>query len=120
MFFSDSRNQFFRPLVSKYREQIVECLRLLYERLYSESADYGESLQRDQVVEIFEEALARAPLLDSDDTDADTRFKSEREQANWILNQLLEHGWLEKQVDQATLHSTFPFSRMGRLFQLGF
>lgn len=120
MFFSDSRNQFFRPLVSKYREQIVECLRLLYERQYSESADYGESLQRDQVVEIFEEALARAPLLDSDDSDADTRFKSEREQANWILNQLLDHGWLEKQVDQATLHSTFPFSRMGRLFTQSF
>lgn len=120
MFFSDSRNQFFRPLTSKYREQIVECLRLLYERQYSESADYGESLQRDQVLEIFEEALARAPLLDGGEFDTETRFKSEREQANWILNQLLEHGWLEKQVDQATLHSTFPFSRMGRLFTQSF
>ncbi len=120
MFFSENRNQFFRPLVSKYREQIVECLRLLYERQYSESADYGESLQREQVVEIFEEALARAPLLDSDEGDVETRFKSEREQASWILNQLLEHGWLEKQVDQATLHSTFPFSRMGRLFTQSF
>lgn len=120
MFFSDSRNQFFRPLTSKYREQIVECLRLLYERQYSESADYGESLQRDQVLEIFEEALARAPLLDGSEFDLETRFKSEREQANWILNQLLEHGWLEKQVDQATLHSTFPFSRMGRLFSQSF
>lgn len=120
MFFQDSRSQFFRPLTSKYREQIVECLRLLYERQYSESADYGESLQRDQVLEIFEEALARAPLLDGSEFDAETRFKSEREQANWILNQLLEHGWLEKQVDQATLHSTFPFSRMGRLFTQSF
>ena len=120
MFFSENRNQFFRPLTSKYREQIVECLRLLYERQYSESADYGESLQREQVLEIFEEALARAPLLDSDDFDLETRFKSEREQANWILNQLLEHGWLEKQVDPATLHSTFPFSRLGRLFTQSF
>ncbi len=120
MFFSESRNQFFRPLTSKYREQIVECLRLLYERQYSESADYGESLQREQVLEIFEEALTRAPLLDGEESDVETRFKSEREQANWILNQLLEHGWLEKQVDQATLHSTFPFSRMGRLFTQSF
>lgn len=120
MFFSDTRTQFFRPLTSKYREQIVECLRLLYERQYSESADYGESLQRDQVLEIFEEALTRAPLLDGGEFDVETRFKSEREQANWILHQLLEHGWLEKQVDQATLHSTFPFSRMGRLFTQSF
>lgn len=120
MFFTDARSQFFRPLTSKYREQIVECLRLLYERQYSESADYGESLSREQVVEILEEALTRAPLLDADDSDGETRFKSGREQANWILNQLLEHGWLEKQVDQATLHSTFPFSRLGRLFSQAF
>ena len=31
MFFSEDRSQFFRPLTSKYREQILECLRLLYE-----------------------------------------------------------------------------------------
>ncbi|AUM11357.1 Wadjet anti-phage system protein JetA family protein [Ketobacter alkanivorans] len=116
MFFSEERNQFFRPLTSKYREQILECLRLLYERLYSARADYGESLQRDQIIEIFEEALARAPQLDSGDYGNETRFKSEREQASWILNQLLEYGWIEKQVDQATLQSTFPFTRIGRMF----
>ena len=33
-----------------------------------------------------------------------------------MLNQLLEHGWLERQVDQATLQSTYAFSRVGRLF----
>ena len=115
MFFSEDRSQFFRPLTSKYREQILECLRLLYERLYSARADYGESLQRDQVIEIFEEALARAPQLESGDYGNETRFKSEREQASWILNQLLEYGWMEKQVDQATLQSTFPFTRVGRM-----
>lgn len=115
MFFSEERSQFFRPLTSKYREQILECLRLLYERLYSARADYGESLQRDQIVEIFEEALIRAPQLDSGDYGNDTRFKTEREQASWILSQLLDYGWLEKQVDQATLQSTFPFTRVGRI-----
>lgn len=115
MFFSNERLQFFRPLTSKYREQIVECLRLLHERLYSASADYGESLKREQVVDIFCEALQRAPLLDSDDEDQG-RFKNVREQAGWILNNLVEHGWLERQVDQATFQSTYPFSRTGRLF----
>lgn len=116
MLFEADRSQFFRPLTSKYRAVVVECLRLLYQRLYSASADYGESLRRDQILEIFEEALARAPILESDEDEKDTRFKTEREQAGWILNLLLEHGWMEKQVDQATLQSTFPFSRMGRLF----
>ncbi|MFA5678042.1 MAG: Wadjet anti-phage system protein JetA family protein [Pseudomonas sp.] len=115
MFFSNERLQFFRPLTSKYREQIVECLRLLHERLYSASADYGESLKREQVLDIFCEALQRAPLLDGDDDDQG-RFKHPREQAGWILNNLVEHGWLERQVDQATFQSTYPFSRTGRLF----
>lgn len=115
MFFSDQRIHFFRPLTGKYREQIVECLRLLHERLYSANADYGESLRREQVLDIFCEALERAPLLDGGDEDGG-RFRNNREQAGWILNSLVDHGWLERQVDQATFQSTYPFSRTGRLF----
>jgi len=115
MFFTDQRLHFFRPLTGKYREQIVECLRLLHQRLYSAAADYGESLKRDQVIEVFSEALARAPLLEADDEDGG-RFRSPREQAAWILNLLVDHGWLERQVDQVTFQSTYPFSRGGRLF----
>ena len=118
MFFVDERLQFFKPLSSKYREQVIECLRLVYLRLYSADADYGHSLSRDQLLEIFEEALVRAPLLDSSDSgvEQEPRFRNNREQAGWILNQLIEHGWIERQVDQATLQSSYPFSRMGRLF----
>ena len=117
MFFEQEREHFFRPLTSKYRAQISECLRELYKRLYSSSnADYGQALQRDTLLEVFQEALVRAPLLAGPDDDDDSRFQSSREQATWVLNQLLEHGWLEKQVDQATMQSTFAFTRYGRLF----
>lgn len=115
MFFSEDRINFFRPLTGKYREQIVECLRLLHERLYSANADYGESLRREQVLDIFCEALERAPLLEDGEEDGG-RFRNNREQAGWILNSLVDHGWLERQVDQATFQSTYPFSRTGRLF----
>jgi len=133
MFFDQERGQFFRPLTSKYRAQVVECLKELYQRLYSSSsADYGQALQRDVVIEIFQEALVRAPVLaDGDEADdlvkvsskesskessKDSRFRNTREQAGWVLNQLLEFGWMEKQVDEATLQSTFAFSRHGRQF----
>lgn len=133
MFFDQERGQFFRPLTSKYRAQVLECLKELYKRLYSSSsADYGQALQRDVVIEIFQEALVRAPILaDGDDTDElssikaevtlkdsskDSRFRNTREQAGWVLNQLLDFGWMEKQVDEATLQSTFAFSRYGRQF----
>lgn len=117
MFFSEQRIHFFRPLTGKYREQIVECLRLLHTRLYGTNADYGEALKRDQVIEIFSEAITRAPLLEEEDDDGATP-KSPREQASWILNLLVDHGWLERQVDHATFQSTYPFSRVGRLFTL--
>jgi hypothetical protein len=120
MFFSEQRQQFFKPLTSKYREQVIECLHLLYDRLYSANADYGESLRRNQVIEIFEEALARAPVLEQDyepeDNLSSPRFKHTREQASWALTLLVENGWIDKQVDQVTFQSTYPFSRMGRLF----
>ncbi|MFC3679760.1 Wadjet anti-phage system protein JetA family protein [Bacterioplanoides pacificum] len=125
MFFEQERVQFFRPLTGKYRAQVRECLRELYQRLYSSSsADYGQALARDTMVEIFQEALIRAPQLadgdDAGDSDADAghegRFKNSREHAVWVLNQLQEHGWVEKQVDEATLQSTFAFSRYGRIF----
>ncbi len=117
MFFSEDRQHFFRPLNSKYREQVIECLRELYARLYSTMADYSLSYNREQVIQIFQEAIARAPLLDSDsDEDFNAPKRSEREQANWALNQLLEYGWLEKLVDEATLQSTYAFTRYGRMF----
>ena len=119
MFFSDERLQFFRPLTSKYREQVVQCLSLLYQRQYGSSADYGQSLSREQLIEILEEALARSSsqIFENDEFDEqEQRFKNTREQANWVLKQLLDCGWIERQVDTATLQSTFPFSRMGRVF----
>lgn len=119
MFFEESREHFFRPLVGKYRAQIMECLRELYKRLYSSSsADYGQALQRENLIEIFQEALVRAPELANGTVEGEEegRFHNSREQAGWVLNQLLEHGWLEKQVDQANLQSTFAFTRYGRTF----
>lgn len=120
MFFTPERLDFFKPLTGKYRESIAQCLCLLYERLYSSNADYGHALSRDQLLEILEEALARVPNIEieeeTDGGDVPQRFKSLREKANWVLKQLLDSGWLEKQVDTATLQSAYPFSRLGRLF----
>lgn len=121
MFFSDSRQHFFSPLTGKYRELVAECLRLLYQRLYTDLRDYGHAMNREQLVDIFKEAIARAPILDADDAgegeDANEgRFKTQRDLASFIINRLIENGWLEKLVDETTLQSSYGFSRMGRLF----
>lgn len=118
MFFVEDRLQFFKPLTSKYREQVVACLCLLYQRQYSASADYGHSLGRDLILEIITEALARSVnlVLEDESNDIEQRFKNPREQASWVLKLLIDCGWIERQVDTATLESSFPFSRMGRIF----
>lgn len=119
MFFTEARTQFFTPLTGKYREIVSECLRLLYQRLYTDLRDYGHLINRDQLVDIFKEAIARTPVLDFSsayDSDQDGRFKNSRELANFVIGKLIEHGWLEKQVDEASLQSSFGFTRMGRLF----
>lgn len=118
MFFSESRPHFFKPLTGKYREVVVECLRLLYQRLYTDLSDFGHVRNREQIVDIFQEAIARTPVLDAEQGDGEEegRFRSQRELAGFILNTLLEHGWLEKQLDEATLQSSYAFSKVGRLF----
>jgi hypothetical protein len=117
VFFTEGREHFFRPLNGKYRGQVVDCLSTFYAHLYSSLADYSRSFNREQVIEILEEAIARSPVLDEDEAEVyQAPARSQREQANWILNQLLEYGWLERQMDEATMHSTYAFTRHGRLF----
>ncbi len=116
MFFTDNRTHFFRPFFGKYREQVVECLRILHASLYGSLADYKRAFTRDQVLESFTEAITRTPVLDEEEEDFSAPVRSEREQANWILNLLLEHGWIERHADEATLQSSYAFSRIGRLF----
>jgi len=116
-FFIEQKKQFFKPLNGKYRGQIVDCLSLFYQRLYGSLADYSRSFNREQVIEILEEAIARSPVLDDENGDEyNAPAKTQREQANRVLSQLLEYGWLERHMDEATLHSTYAFSRYGRLF----
>jgi hypothetical protein len=117
MFFTEQRVHFFRPLIGKYREQVLECLRAFYARLYSSAADYSRSCNRDQVIEVFQEAITRTPLLEEEGEELYAApVRREREQAGWVLNQLLDYGWLERQVDEATLQSSYAFTRHGRLF----
>ncbi len=117
MLFQDERKHFFRPLIGKYRGQVVDCLSLFHARLYGVDADYSRSFSRDQLLEIFEEAVARSPLLDEDGSDEFAAGpRTQREQAAWVLNLLLEHGWLERHMDEVTLQATYAFSRHGRLF----
>lgn len=115
--FTESRTHFFRPLNGKYRGQVADCLSVFYERLYGAFADYSRSFTRGQVIEIFEEAIARSPVLDADDSDEFSAGpRMQREQANWILSLLVDNGWLERHIDDATLQATYAFSRHGRLF----
>ena len=116
MFFTENRKHFFRPFFGKYREQVVECLRILYARLYGSLADYNRAFTREQVLEAFQEAITRTPVLDEEEEDFAAPVRTEREQANWVLNLLLEHGWVERHADEATLQSSYAFSRVGRLF----
>ncbi|MEN8171176.1 MAG: Wadjet anti-phage system protein JetA family protein [Pseudomonadota bacterium] len=114
MFFTEDHPHLFRPLTGKYREQVVACLSALYSSVYTTHADYSRAFDREQVLEVFAESVTRTPLLDGDDEVGAAR--GEREQANWVLNLLLEHGWLERQTDEATLQSSYAFTRVGRLF----
>src|SRR5258705_1057706 len=99
MLFANERLNFFRPLTGKYREQIVACLRELYSRLYSSLADYSRVIGRDLVLEGFQEAITRSPVLDDAEDDKSPPGRHDREHATWILKTLIEHRWIELYAD---------------------
>jgi hypothetical protein len=68
------------------------------------------------VLEVFQETITRTPVLDASEDDAALPVRNDREQANWMLNLLIDYGWIERHVDEITLTSTYAFSRVGRLF----
>jgi hypothetical protein len=116
MFFEAPHQHLFRPLTGKYREQVVACLRELYSLFYGYQADYSRNFHREQLIELFQQAVTRTPTIDDDGEEEQQISRNDREQAGWILNQLLEYGWLERLVDEATLRSSYAFTRYGRLF----
>src|SRR5260370_35787385 len=116
MLFAIVRLKFMRPMTGKYRDQIVACLREFYARIYSSLAEYSRVIGRDLVLEVFQEAITRSPVLDDAEDDKSPSVRDDREQAIWILKTLIENGWIELHADEISLTSTYSFSRIGRVF----
>jgi len=115
-FFTDPYARFFQPLTGKYREQVLVCLKALYRASFSLHSTYTQFLEKKQVIEIFQEIITRTPVLTDDEGDHKEPARNNREQAVWVFNHLIQHGWLEQRIDETILQSTYTFSRMGRIF----
>ena len=115
-FFTEPYSKFFQPLTGKYREQTVACLKELYSASFSLHSAYTQFLGKKQIIEIFQEIIARTPVLTDDEDNLKEPPRNNREQSLWIFNQLIQQGWLEQRIDEALLMSNYTFSRMGRIF----
>jgi hypothetical protein len=71
---------------------------------------------RELVLEVFQEAITRSPVLADAEDDKSPSVRDDREQALWILKTLIENGWIELHADEISLISTYSFSRIGRVF----
>ncbi len=118
MFFSDSRVNFFRPLNGKSRELVALCIGVLYKRQYTSLADYGQSLNKQQIIDAFSDAVANSHIV-VDDMD-EGFFSDPRKHAAWIFSQLRECGWLDERVDAIRMTSSFGLSSVGRTFANAF
>lgn len=109
---------FFRPLASKYRAQVGICLAALYQRLYGAQASVVHAVSRGFILATFREALINAPSPAAD-TPVDEGLEvvgDNRERALVFFHQLLDAGWLHKQVDDVSLSITYILTRDGRRF----
>lgn len=116
-FFTNVREQFFRPLTHDNRELCAAVLRTLHDRVHGPNADYAEVLTRETVIEVI------ARLLSEPDFGAGAlggptapSAEAERGYCSDLLRKLKEHGWLEDFRDPIDLKPTLKLTRAGKAF----
>ena len=127
MFFQPDRLHFFRPLASKHRGILVDCVHALYERLHGPSADYAQNLTRESLRDLLLPVVqqARLALVPDDDAPPDLEFSlstdsDDAQSTAAVIRALERDGWLEKFGDRAGLVSAYRFTRAGKLFAEAF
>lgn len=122
-FFSESRQQFFRPLVSKHRALVVACLRAFYDRLYSPESSFQFHVERLELRDLFaqvirdEAIVAQEEALQLEMDEPDTWDETdEYALASSIIRLLMKHGWLEEYLDRASMLNAYRFTRVGKSF----
>jgi hypothetical protein len=120
MFFEKERQHFFRPLTSRRRELVVECLKTLYERLHGPAADYANSLTRDGMREmLFPIVQASGTQLAIEIMAVEDELSSavdEQQITAALIRSLLRDGWIEGFADRSGLVTAYRFTRAGKLF----
>ena len=123
-FFVDEQVNFFKPLVGRYREVVVSCIRELYLRLNGPEADYGVHLTRDDVLTIFHSAINWTALMDFDPSVDDPEETEDRlsvhDRAGKVLRKLLDSGWVTEYMDPVAMRKSYQLSGIGRQFSAPF
>ncbi|MBQ7568911.1 hypothetical protein IJT17_08910 [bacterium] len=88
-------DSFFKPLSSKYKQQFISCLNIIYSSYRSELS-YGveRSVIVDKLTAYFDSLNLGAIYLD----DEDEMLRDARTQASSFLRQLSKCGWLEAEM----------------------
>jgi hypothetical protein len=120
VFFEGDRSRFFRPLNSSRRELVVACLRALYQRLHSPSADQHQNLTREllrelllPVVREYQDKVVTDAAADEFNT---PEANDPQQLTSVVVRVLLADGWLEVFGDRHGLVNAYRFSRPGKLF----
>lgn len=119
LFFEGERARFFRPLNSSRRELVVACLRALYQRLHSPSADQHQNLTRELLRELLlpvvrdyhDNVVADAAADEFNAPEAD----DPQQLTTVLIRVLLADGWLEVFADRHGLVNAYRFSRPGKV-----
>jgi hypothetical protein len=103
---------------------VAGCLRALYQRLHSPSADQHQNLTREAlrdlllaVVRQYQAELEPAPAVGSEQDELDMPGLDDPQQlTSAIVRVLLDDAWIETFPDRNGLVTAFRFTRAGKLF----
>lgn len=112
---------FFRPLTLKKRRLIAACIRAFHERLYGSHADYRSILGREDLRDLFVQAIrAYVPTEPADEEGeeglAPGDLGDDLKMASAFVRLLVADGWIETAEDRVRLVTAYRFTRAGKIF----
>ncbi len=89
-------DDFFKPLNSKYKNQYIDCLNIIYET-YQYEVSYG--VDREVIVNRLEQYFSTLNMHDMILEEESEELEDPRSQANMFLRKLREYGWVLQESD---------------------
>lgn len=107
---TESNSDFFKPLTGKNGKIVERSLVSLYGATFGDDFAVDDTISRDMVRDIISVVIQQIPWQEEEDMSV----QDDVQKANYVINRLIECGWIEFITDMSIAKKIFSFTRNGK------